>query len=156
MTERAPQSPPSASPGPRPRRRRLGEMLVAQGILTEEQVSTVLTRQKAEKGSRMGRILVDLGYCTESQICEVVADQLHIPAADMVAVDVPNDVLALVSRELAMKHACLPWFVEGRDLYLIMADPTNITAADAIAFHTSLKVKPVVAPESEVVAAVER
>jgi type IV pilus assembly protein PilB len=131
-------------------------MLVAQGILTEEQVATVLTRQKAEKGSRMGRILVDLGYCTETQICEVVADQLHIPAADMVAVDVPNDVLALVSRELAMKHACLPWFVEGRDLDLIMADPTNIGAADAIAFHTSLKVKPVVAPESEVVAAVER
>jgi type IV pilus assembly protein PilB len=131
-------------------------MLVAQGILTEEQVSTVLARQKAEKGSRMGRILVDLGYCTETQICEVVADQLRIPAADMVAVDVPNDVLALVSRELAMKHACLPWFVEGRDLYLIMADPTNIAAADAIAFHTSLKVKPVVAPESEVVAAVER
>jgi type IV pilus assembly protein PilB len=131
-------------------------MLVAQGILTEEQVATVLSRQKAEKGSRMGRILVDLGYCTETQICEVVADQLRIPAADMVAVDVPNDVLALVSRELAMKYACLPWFVEGRDLYLIMADPTNITAADAIAFHTSLKVKPVVAPESEVVAAVER
>jgi type IV pilus assembly protein PilB len=156
MTERGPQATPSPSAGPRPRRKRLGEMLVAQGIVTEDQLAAVLTRQKAEKGSRMGRILVDLGHCTETQICEVVADQLRIPAADMVAVDVPNDVLALVSRELAMKHACLPWFVEGRDLYLIMADPTNIAAADAIAFHTSLKVKPVVAPESEVVAAVER
>src|SRR5712692_7883550 len=131
MTERDPQSPPSPSPGPRPRRKRLGEMLVAQGIITEDQLTEVLTRQKAEKGSRMGRILVDLGHCTETQICEVVADQLRIPAADMVAVDVPNDVLALVSRELAMKHACLPWFVEGRELYLIMADPTNVAAADA-------------------------
>jgi type IV pilus assembly protein PilB len=156
MTERGPQSPPSPSPGPRPRRQRLGEILVAQGIINEDQLTEVLTRQKAEKGSRMGRLLVDLGHCTEAQICEVVAEQLRIPAADMVAVDVPNDVLALVSRELAMKHACLPWFVEGRDLYLIMADPTNVAAADAIAFHTSLKVKPVVAPESEVVAALER
>ena len=43
----------------------------------------------------------------------------------MVAVDVPNEVLALVSRELAIKHGCLPWFVEGLDLYLIMADPTK-------------------------------
>jgi type IV pilus assembly protein PilB len=156
MTERGPQSPPSPSPGPRPRRQRLGEILVAQGIINEDQLTEVLTRQKAEKGSRMGRLLVDLGHCTEAQICEVVAEQLRIPAADMVAVDVPNDVLALVSRDLAMKHACLPWFVEGRDLYLIMADPTNVAAADAIAYHTSLKVKPVVAPESEVVAALER
>src|SRR3989442_4363484 len=156
MTERGPQSSPSPSPGPRPRRQRLGEILVAQGIINEDQLTEVLTRQKAEKGSRMGRLLVDLGHCTETQICEVVAEQLRLPAADMGGVDVPNEVLALVNRELAMKHACLPWFVEGRDLYLIMADPTNVAAADAIAFHTSLKVKPVVAPESEVVAAVER
>ena len=152
----APSGSAGTSAGSRPRRRRLGEMLIDQGVITEEQFSEVLARQKLEKGSRVGRLLVDLGYATEAQICEVVADQLNIPAADMVAVDVPNEVLALVSRELATKHACLPWFVEGRDLYLIMADPTNVTAADAIAFHTSLKVKPVVAPESEVVAALER
>jgi type IV pilus assembly protein PilB len=131
-------------------------MLVAQGVITEDQLNDVLARQKADKGSRMGRLLVDLGYCTEAEICEVIAEQLHIPAADMVAVDVPNDVLGLVSRELAMKYACLPWFVEGRDLYLIMADPTNVAGADAVAFHTGLKVKPVVAPESEVAAALER
>src|SRR6185295_16492742 len=108
---------PAASPAAsRPRRRRLGEMLIDQGVITEEQFTEVLARQKLEKGSRVGRLLVDLGYATEAQICEVVADQLNIPAADMVAVDVPNEVLALVSRELATKHACLPWFVEGRDL----------------------------------------
>jgi len=156
MSERGPvvPSPPPASP--RARRKRLGEMLVDQGVITRDQLDDVLARQKIEKGSRMGRLLVDLGHATEAQICEVIAEQLRIPAADMVAVDVPNEVLSLVTRELAMKHVCLPWFVEGRDLYLIMGDPTNVTAADAIAFHTSLKVKPVVAPESEVVAALER
>ena len=79
----------------------------------------------------MGRLLLDLGYATEVQICEVVAEQLHIPAADLVAVDIPNEVLDLVTRELATKYVCLPWFVDGRDLYLIMADPTNVAAADA-------------------------
>src|SRR5437667_2304027 len=151
-----PGSDASSSPPPRSRRKRLGEMLVDKGVITGDQLTDVFTRQKLEKGTRMGRLLVDLGFCTEAQICEVVADQLRIPAADMVAVDVPNEVLALVSRELAIKHGCLPWFVEGRDLYLIMADPTNVAAADAIAFHTSLKVKPVVAPESEVTAALAR
>ncbi len=61
-----------------------------------------------------------------------------------------------VPKELATKYLCLPWFVEGRDLYLIMADPTNLAAADAIAFASGLRVKPVVAPESEVAAALAR
>jgi type IV pilus assembly protein PilB len=151
-----PAVPPVAAKGPRTRRKRLGEMLVDQGVITPDQLNEVLARQKQEKGSRMGKLLVDLGYATDAQICEVIAEQLRIPAADMVAVDVPNEVLALVTRDLAMKHACLPWFVDGRELYLIMADPTNIAAADAIAFHTNLKVKPVVAPETDVQAALER
>ena len=143
-------------PPARPRRKRLGELLVDQSVISSEQLTEVLARQKLEKGSRMGRLLVDLGYATEAQICEVIAEQLNIPAADMVAVDVPSEVLGLMTRELAIKHMCLPWFVEGREIYLIMADPTNLVAADAIAFHTNLKVKPVVAPESEVLAAIER
>jgi type IV pilus assembly protein PilB len=140
----------------RRRRRFLGEMLLDNGIISQEQLNDALTKQKMSKGTRMGRLLVDLGYATEVQICEVVAEQLNIPAADLVAVDIPNDVLNKVSKELAVKYVCLPWFVEGRDLYLIMADPTNVAAADAVAFHAGLKVKPVVAPESEILAALER
>lgn len=138
------------------RRQRLGEVLVAHGVITPEQLNEVLAVQRREPGSRAGRILLDLGYATEVQICEALADQLQIPAADLVAVDVPNEVLDLVAKDLATKHLCLPWFVDGRDLYLIMADPTNIAAADAIAFHAGLRVKPVVAPESEVILALQR
>jgi type IV pilus assembly protein PilB len=131
-------------------------MLIHNGVVSQEQLDEVLARHKAEKGSRVGRLFVDLGYATETQICEVIAEQLNIPAADMVAVDIPNDVLAKVSRELATKHMCLPWFIEGRDLYLIMADPTNVAAADAVGFHSGLRIKPVVAPESEILATIER
>jgi type IV pilus assembly protein PilB len=134
----------------------LGEMLVDWGVITNQQLADVLARQREEKGARIGRLLVELGYATEVQICEAIAEQLQIPAADLVAVDVPNEVLELVPRELALKHITLPWFVEGRDLYLIMADPTNIVAADAIAFRTGLRIKPVVSPETEVLAALER
>jgi type IV pilus assembly protein PilB len=131
-------------------------MLLDRGFIDQGQLDEVILRQKVERGSRLGRLLVDTGRVTEAQICEVIADQLGIPAADLAAVDVPPDVLERVPRELAQKYLSLPWFVEGRDLYLIMADPTNLAAADAIAFATGLKVKPVVAPESEVAAAVDR
>jgi type IV pilus assembly protein PilB len=144
------------APPPRRRRRRLGELLIDHGVITPDQLEEVLARQKLEKGARVGRLLVDLGHATEVQIAEAVAEQLHIPAADLQAVDIPNDVLGLVTKELAVKHLCLPWFVEERELYLIMANPTDIAAADAVAFHSGLRVKPVVAPESEVMAAIER
>jgi type IV pilus assembly protein PilB len=140
----------------RSRRKRLGEMLCDHGIITRQQLEDVLALQKKDKGARLGRLLVDLGHATETQICEAVAEQLRIPAADLVAVDVVPAVLNLVPKDLAIKHVCLPWFVEGRDLYLIMADPTNVVAADAIAFRTGLKVKPVVAPESEIILALQK
>ncbi len=153
-----PTPPPDAggAPGPRHRRKHLGEILFDQGVITREQLDQVLALQKKERGARIGRILLDLGYATEVQICEVLAEQLRIPAADLVAVDVPNEVLNLVPKDLAIKYVCLPWFVEGRELYLIMADPTNVAAADAVAFRTGHKVKPVVAPESEVLLALQR
>jgi type IV pilus assembly protein PilB len=147
---------PTATRAPRSRRKFLGEMLVDGGVITPSQLDEALALQSKEKGGRLGRILVDIGYATEVQICEVVADQLQIPAADLAAVDIPNEILNLVSKELALKHVVLPWFTEGRDLYLIMADPTNIAAADAIAFSTGLKVKSVIAPESEVLIALQR
>jgi type IV pilus assembly protein PilB len=147
---------PETAP-PRTRRRRfLGEMLVAQGVPTKDQLAQALGRQQSQKGTRLGTLLVTMGLATEVQICEAIAEQLQIPAADLVAVDVPADVLARLPKELALKYNCLPWFVEGRDLYLIMADATDINAADAVAFATGLRVRPVVAPEGEVVAVVRR
>ena len=156
MSSPIPDRPVGLAPRPKVRRRLLGQMLVDRGVVDQAQLDEVLLRQKTERGSRVGRLLVDSGYVSEAQICEVIADQLNIPAADLAAVDVPPEVLARVPKDLCQKYQCLPWFLEGKDLYLIMADPTNLAAADAVAFAAGLRVKPVVAPESEVVAALDR
>lgn len=140
----------------RHRRLLLGEMLVQHGVLSPDQLEEAILKHRSQKGMKLGRLLVELGYVTDVQICEALADQLQIPAADLVAVDVPNDVLSRVPRDVAVKYTCLPWFIEGRDLYLIMAEPTNVAAADAVAFAAGLRVKPVVAPESEILAAIAR
>jgi type IV pilus assembly protein PilB len=155
MQEQGRDVPQAAAAKPR-RRRQLGEMLVAQRVITAEQLAQALARQRGEPGTRVGRLLVEMGFATDVQICEAIAEQLQIPAADLVAVDIPTEVLNRVPKDLAIKYGCLPWFVEGRDLYLIMADPTNIVAADALAFAAGLRVRPVVAPELEVVAAIQR
>jgi type IV pilus assembly protein PilB len=131
-------------------------MLVRQGLLARPQLERALQHQQLHAETPLGKILVEFGYATETQICECVASQLNIPAADMLAVDVPQDLLNKVSKDLAFRYTCLPWFAEDKDLYLIMADPTNVEAADAVRFHTGLRIKPVIAPESDVQAALER
>jgi type IV pilus assembly protein PilB len=140
----------------RPRRRRLGEILVDQGLLTQEELAGALARQRQGKEGRLGRVIVDMGLATETQITEAVAEQLRIPGIDLAAVEIPAEDLARVDAALALKHSCLPWFVDGHNLHLIMADPTDLAAIDAVAFHTGLNVKPVMANESEVQAALER
>jgi type IV pilus assembly protein PilB len=146
---------PHASPRGN-RRRFLGEMLVAQGIISPEQLQEVLDLQKTEKGTRIGRLLVELGYVTELQLADLIADQLRLPSADLTTIEFSPDAVSRVPRELAVKHRCLPWMVEGRDLYLITADPTDVQALDTIGFKTGLRVKPVVAPENQVLSAIER
>jgi type IV pilus assembly protein PilB len=99
---------------------------------------------------------VELGYVTELQLADLIADQLRLPTADLAAIEVSQDAISRVPHELAIKHRCLPWMVEGRDLYLVTADPTNVQALDNIGFKTGLRVKTAVAPESDVIAAIEK
>jgi type IV pilus assembly protein PilB len=131
-------------------------MLVAQGIISPEQLAEALELQRTEKQARIGRLLVDLGYVTELQIADVVADQMRLPSIDLSTIQISPDAVGKVPRELAVKHRCLPWKLEGRDLHLVTADPTDVSALDAIGFATGLRVRPIVAAESEVIAAIER
>jgi type IV pilus assembly protein PilB len=132
-------------------------MLVAQGIISREQLDEALRLQrKADKATRIGRLFVELGYVTELQLADLIADQLRLPSVDLAALEISADTISLIPRELAVKHRCLPWSVDGRDLRLITADPTDVQALDAIGFKTGMRVRPVVAAESEVASAIER
>jgi type IV pilus assembly protein PilB len=151
-----PLPPPAARVDIKGRRRLLGEMLVAQGIISPDQLQEALRIQKQEKNLRIGSLLVELGYVTELQLADLIADQLRLPCVDLATTELSPDALAKLPKELATKHRCLPWMMEGRDLFVIMADPTDVAAMDAVRFHTGLRIKPVVGPESDVLATIER
>jgi type IV pilus assembly protein PilB len=141
---------------PRSHRRFLGEILLAEGVITREQLGEILARRKVDKSSRLGRLIVDLGYATESQIAYAISEQLRVPFVEPAQVQVAPEVLEKVNQDLATKYLCLPWRIQGRELHLITSDPTNLEAIDAIAFHTGLNVKPAVAAESELLGALHR
>ena len=131
-------------------------MLVAEGIISADQLREVLAVQQAQKGTRLGRVLTDLGYVTEVTLADVIADQLRLPTLDVVHQAPAPEALALLPRDLAVRTRCVPWSLEGRDLLVATADPTDVHALDQVSFKPGLRVKPAVVPESDLQAALDR
>ncbi|HEY3119163.1 MAG TPA: ATPase, T2SS/T4P/T4SS family [Vicinamibacteria bacterium] len=156
MADPAPHPTGDTRSRPRSHRRFLGEILLAEGVITREQLGEILARRKVDKSSRLGRLIVDLGYATEAQLAFAIAEQLRLTFVELPGVEIAPQVLEKVNQDLATKYLALPWRIDGRELHLIMADPTNLEAIDAIAFHTGMNIKPAVAPESDLLTALHR
>ena len=152
-------SPPPMSPSMSERRQgsmsRLGDRLVAEKLITTEQLQKALAEQKGS-AEKLGTILVRLNFITEDSLVSFLSKQYAIPAITVAQVDPDPDVLKLVPEQIAKKHGVLPIKRMGNTLTLAMADPTNVFALDDVGFMTGLQIQPVVASEAAIRKAFER
>ena len=125
---------------------RLGDTLVADGVLSEEQLSKALGIQKGS-GKRLGEVLVDSGMLTEEEIARALSRQMGLDYIDLRDVHVSNKVLRLVPQNVLRKNNVFP-FEYAKDnaniLRVAMVDPLDMNAMDDIAIVTSLQIEPVV------------
>ena len=135
--------------------RRLGDLLVADQLITQEQLQQALVEQK-NSNEKLGSILVRLGYLNEDQLIGFLSRQYGIPSITLSQLDIDPEVLKLVSAPIARKYEVLPIRRIGNTLTLAMADPTNVFALDDIAFMTNLNVIPVVASQGAIRKAIDR
>src|SRR5437870_368191 len=138
-----------------PQTRRLGDLLVAEGLITEAQLRQALAEQKG-KTEKLGSILARLGFITEEQLIGFLSRQYGIPSITLSNIDVDAETLRLVPAPIARKYEVLPVKRIGGTLTLAMADPTNVFALDDVAFMTSLQILPVVAPQAAIRKAIEK
>ncbi len=125
--------------------KRLGDLLLENQIVSEEQLSEGLKAQK-EMGGRIGSNLVRMGYIDEEQLASFLGLQLGLPCLTKLS-RVSTEAIRKVPRSLAEKYRVVPISVSDRDIGLAMADPSNLEAIDAVSFTTGLRVRPAVAPE---------
>jgi type IV pilus assembly protein PilB len=135
--------------------RRLGDLLVAEGLITAEQLRQALGDQKG-KADKLGSILVRQGSISEEQLIGFLSRQYGIPSITLVNLDVDQETLRLVPPHIAKKYDVLPVKRIGGTLTLAMSDPTNVFALDDIAFMTNLQILPVVAPQAAIRKALDR
>ena len=135
--------------------RRLGDLLVREGLINQEQLQRALAEQKGTN-EKLGSILVRLNVITEDQLIAFLSKQYGIPSITLSQLDIDADVLKLVPAQIAKKYEVLPIKRTGNSLTLAMADPTNVFAVDDVGFMTNLQVIPVVAAQGAIRKALDR
>ena len=139
-------------------RMRLGDILIKQNVLTEEQLKQALELQKGS-GKKIGEVLVDSGMITEEMIVRALQMQLGLKVVHLSGVVIPKEVRNLVSVSLLKKYQCIPFELDPYNaniLHLAMADPMDMTAIDDISIVTNLQVEPYIATTREVLTAIDR
>src|SRR5437870_2238602 len=138
-----------------PVNRRLGDLLVADGLLTAEQLKKALAEQKGSP-EKLGSVLVRLNFVNEDQLIGFLSRQYGVPSITLAQLDIDPDVLKLVPAPIARKYEVIPVRKMGNSLALAMADPTNVFALDDISFMTNLQVLPLVASQTAIKESMDR
>ncbi len=126
---------------------RLGDILKAQGIVSDKQLEATIAIQQKTK-QRLGDILIETGITTETQITNALHSQLGIDMIELRGIKIPPEVIGLVSGSILRKHKVLPVGFDEKDsnaLILAMADPLDMVAQDDIAIITNRRIEPRVA-----------
>jgi type IV pilus assembly protein PilB len=133
---------------------KLGRLLVAAQLVSEEQLQRGIIAQK-KSGGRLGSILVRMGFLEEGKLLAFLSQQFGIPAVDLSQITVDPGLLKLIPGETIKKYRVLPLKRAGSVVTLAMADPSDVFALDDIKFLTGYTIDPVVASESAIVAALQ-
>ncbi|MDR1699837.1 MAG: Flp pilus assembly complex ATPase component TadA, partial [Lachnoclostridium sp.] len=139
-------------------KKRLGDMLVDENVITKEQLSEALKQQR-ESGKRLGGVLLDLKFTTESEIAEALHRQMRIPLAKIREAKIPGEVISLLSQALVSRHTLIPFEIDPNNpniLKVAMADPLDIIAIDDLSIITNMQIEPMVATTSDILFGIER
>ena len=132
---------------------KLGQLLIASSIISEEQLKQTLNIQRKE-GGRLGTNLVKLGFISEDKLVTFLSKQFGVPAVNLPEYRVDSAVLRLVPADMAKKYLIMPVARVGATLTIAMADPSNVFAIDDVKFMTGYNVEVVVASESAIAGAI--
>jgi type IV pilus assembly protein PilB len=135
--------------------KKLGELLIEAGLIDEFQLKSALADQDGW-GGRLGSIMIKKGFVSEKDMLSVIEKQYGFSVISLDTLLKPSDeVLKMVGVDVAKKFGMFPVGMEGKTLLIAIADPTDLQMIDDITFKLGMRVKPVLALESDIVRAIE-
>ncbi len=127
--------------------KKIGELLVQEGLVTIDQLNRALDEQQ-QSGERIGAALVKLGIVGEDTLVEFIAKQFHCPQVNLSKLNTPKEVAALIPLDIMHKYQAVPFGIMGNTLNVAMADPGNLFVIDDIRFLTRKNIQVHVASDN--------
>ncbi len=134
--------------------KRLGELLLAAGTITEEELERGLELQKGTR-ERLGTVLISNNIITEDKLIEALQMQLGIEFIDLTKVNIPTELAQALPKNIAKQYQVVPVKVVKDELYLAMSDPMNFYAIEEVRKAVRKKVVPMVATSASVERAIQ-
>ncbi|HDH53431.1 MAG TPA: type II secretion system protein GspE, partial [Nitrospirae bacterium] len=137
------------------RKKKLGEILIDEELISEEQLDNALTLQKG-KNKKLGKVLIELGYVNEIQVAETLTKQLSLKLVDCDKYNPSKEVLSLVPKATAERKLVLPLEKKNTTLMIAMANPLDWETIEDLSFETGLKITVGISSENNILNAIER
>ena len=134
---------------------RLGDLLVASGVITNEQLNKALELQKKSK-QRLGDVLIENKFITEQHLIEALQIQLGVEFVDLTAVSIPVELAKYVPKNIAKRFCVVPVKLVKDTLYLAMSDPLDFVAQEEVKTASRRRVIPMIATRRATEQAISR
>src|SRR5439155_20801400 len=136
--------------------RRIGQIFVDMGFVSDEQLEMLLEEQQQRPGTLLGKIGLELNLLNEEQIIQALAEQMGMQVVELGDTIIPHDVLNRMTESMAQLYRAIPIHFEGNRLTVATCDPQNITIQDELRSLLGHEIKVVIAGETDLKKTLER
>lgn len=136
--------------------RRIGQVLVDMGFITDEQQELLVDEQQQHPGQLLGKVALDMGLINDDQLAQALAEQLSLQTVSAGEITIPKDVIAMVAAPMAQMYRVVPVEFDGDTLTVAMCDPQNLHVQDELRTFLGYNIRVLVTTEASMMKALER
>ena len=141
------------------KKKRLGDMLVSENVVTPEQIEQAMEARKTNGGKKLGETLVELGFTSEESITKALTRQLGVEMVSTATMQIPEDIVALVNPNILRKYMVMPFGYAANNMNVLrvaMADPMDMVAIDDLSMVTHLEIEPYIATTHDIMISIDK
>jgi type IV pilus assembly protein PilB len=136
--------------------RRIGQVLVDMGFITDEQQELLVDEQHEHPGQLLGKVAIDMGLINDDQLSQALAEQLSLHAVTLGDIKIKSDIINLVAAPMAQMYRVVPIEFDGDTLTVATCDPQNLSVQDELRTFLGFNIRVVVATEPAMTSQLER
>jgi len=134
----------------------IGQILVENGFLKEDQLEEALEKQRSEPGKKLGDVLLELGYVSETQLAQALSIRLKVPFIDLTTTKIDIEAVKKIPEAIAKKNCCVAFQMNDSRLTVATDDPINFYIFEELKVQTGMEIIPQISTKTQIEEAIGR